>query len=134
MAQVTKYDPDKEGEAYTQWGCLPRMPLYIAWGQYENSNTKDFTTDRTSITQNFSQDDPLRVFDCPIIRKGKLADQDVDYAIYDESKFNFINENCHKGCSCVVSYVKTTKQNYFNFIQEKDPSLTDNWLIKDKKA
>ena len=130
MAQVTKYDPDKEGEAYTQWGCLPRMPLYIAWGQYENSNTKDFTKDTISITQNFSQDDPLMVFDSPIIRKGKLADQDVNYAIYDENKFNFINENCDKGCSCVVSYVKTTRQNYFNFIQEKDPSLSDNWLIK----
>ena len=70
------------------------------------------------------------VFDSPIIRKGEAADYSVDYAIYDEDKFNFINENCDKGCSCVVSYVKTTRQNYFNFIHESDPSLRDNWLIK----
>lgn len=130
MSQVTKYDPDSEGEAYIQWGCLPGMPLYIAWGQYENSNTKDFIKDTISITQGFAPDDPLMVFDSPIIRKGEAADYSVDYAIYDEDKFNFINENCDKGCSCVVSYVKTTRQNYFNFIHENDPSLANNWLIK----
>ena len=130
MSQVTKYDPDREGEAYTQWGCLPGMPLYIAWGQYENSDTKDFTKDTVSVTQGFAPDDPLMVFDSPIIRKGEAADYSVDYAIYDEDKFKFINENCDKGCSCVVSYVKTTRQNYFNFIHESDPSLRDNWLIK----
>ena len=130
MSQVTKYDPDREGDAYTQWGCLPGMPLYIAWGQYENSDTKDFTKDTISVTQGFAPDDPLMVFDSPIIRKGEEADYSVDYAIYDEDKFKFINENCDKGCSCVVSYVKTTRQNYFNFIHESDPSLANNWLIK----
>ena len=131
MPQITKYDPDGNfSNPYFQWNCQSNMPLYLAWGQYENSDTDDFTKDTVSIAEAYDSKDPLLPFDSPIIRKGKIANYDISYAKYDEDKFNFINENCDKGCSCVVSYVKTTRQNYFNFIHEYDPSLRDDWLVK----
>lgn len=126
---ITKLDPDGSySNPYTGIGCGEGMPLYIAFAQYENTKTKDFTEDSYFLTQNYSGDNPLLPNDSPIKRKGKKADNDVSYAIYDENKFEEYTSNCDAGCSVLVSFIKSTREGYKKYFQTADNYDSSEWL------
>lgn len=129
MDTITKMDPDGSySKPYKAIGCGKGMPLYIAFAQYENTETENFTEDSFFLTQRYEGDDPLLPYESPIKRKGKYADNDVTYAKYDEDKFKLYTEKCNAGCSTIVSFIKSTRQGYKKYFQQTDEYDSDQWL------
>ena len=129
MSKITAYDVDNTSfTPYTQWNCQPNIGLHRVWGQYENSNSKDYTQDTFTITQSYIDDDLLFPSISPIDRKERQSNIDISYSKYDEEKYQLYTQNCDQGCSCVVSYIKTTRQGYKKFFNVTDEFNSDKWL------
>ena len=125
----TKLDPDGNSEKpYKAIGCGPGMPLRIAFAQYENENTENFTEDSFFITESYGPDEVLLPYDSPIKRKEKRAYNDISYAEYDEDKFKLYTEKCTAGCSTIVSFIKSTREGYKKYFQQTDEYDSDQWL------
>ena len=129
MDTITKMDPDGSySKPYKAIGCGEGMPLYIAFAQYENTETENFTEDSFFLTQRYEGDDPLLPYESPIKRKGRYADNNVAYAKYDEDKFKLYTKKCNAGCSTIVSFIKSTREGYKKYFQQTDEYDSDQWL------
>lgn len=134
MGEATKYDPDGSySNPYICKGGGPDTGLRVAFGQYENSKTKDFTKDTFAFIESYDSNNPNFAVNSPLSRKYERARYDDDYRFYDEAKFEKYTTLCDQGCSTVISYIKTTRQGYRTFFNLKEPIDETNWLIKDNQ-